>query len=175
MRPRREYTTTEKRVCNCTCWSCGQRGHLKQNCPHHRRTGKGKDSVAAVSSTLLVIGCFAGRSTKLRLDTGSAVTLLREEVWKELKVKNRGYSLEAPVRAVVTANGEKLGLIGQCALVIKVGGLSAVHMVLIATSLTQECLLVADFFVSTWLCSGHAAKGVVCGWATGAHVYRRAC
>ena len=41
---------------------------------------------------------------------GSAVTLIREEVWKELKVKNRGYSLEAPVRAVVTANGEKTGI-----------------------------------------------------------------
>ena len=144
-RPRKEYTTTEKRVCNSTCWSCGQRGHLKRNCPHCRRTGKGKDSVAAVSSTLMVIGSVAGRSTKLLLDTGSAVALIREDVWKELKVKNRGHSLEAPVRAVVTANGEKLGLVGQCALVIKVGGLSAVHMVLIATSLTQECLLGADF------------------------------
>ena len=97
MRPRKEYTTTKKRVCNSTCWSCGQRGHLKRNCPHRRRTGKGKDSVAAVSSTLMVIGSVAGRNTKLLLDTGSAVTLIREEVWKELKVKNRGYSLEAPV------------------------------------------------------------------------------
>ena len=145
-RHRKEYTTTEKRVCNSTCCrSCGQRGHFKRNCPHHRRTGKGKDSVAAVSSTLMVIGSVAGRSTKLLLDTGSAVTLRREEVWKELKVKNRGYILEAPVRAVVTTNGEKLGLVGQCALVIKVGGLSVVHMVFIATSLTQECLLGADF------------------------------
>ena len=144
-KPRKEYTTAENRACNSTCWSCGQRGHLKRNCPHRRRTGKGRDSVAAVSSTLTVIGSVAGRSTKLLLDTGSAVTLIREDIWKELKVKNRGYSLEAPVRAVVTANGEKLGLVGQCALMVKVGGLSAIHMVLIATSLTQECLLGADF------------------------------
>ena len=143
--PRKEYTKMESGVCNATCWLCGQRGHLKRNCPHGRRTGKERDSVAAVSSTLMVMGSVAGRSTKLLLDTGSAVTLIREDVWKELKLKNRGYSLEAPVRAVVTANGEKLGLVGQCALVIKVGGLSAVHTVLIARSLTQECLLGIDF------------------------------
>ena len=65
----------------------------------------------------------------------------------------------------------EVGLVEQCALVIRVGGLSAVHMVLIATSLTQECLVGADFLSQ----QGCAAKGVVCGWATGAHVYKRAC
>ena len=53
-------------------------------------------------------------------------------------------SLVAATAKSVTLVSE-VGLVEQCALVIRVRGLSAVHMVLIATSLTRECLVGADF------------------------------
>ena len=53
-----------------------------------------------------------------------------------IKGKEQGVQFgSTTVRAVVTVNGEKLGLVGQCALVINIGGFSAVHMVLLAPSL----------------------------------------
>ena len=101
----------EDRMRNTLCWSCGVRGHIKRNCPRLKRT-KAKGTVAAVSSTLMVCGYVSGRSTRMLLDTGSAVTLISEDVWKELKRKNDSHRLESPVQRVVTASGENLELVG---------------------------------------------------------------
>ena len=161
--PRDQFANQEDRMRNTLCWSCGVRGHVKRNCPRLKRT-KAKGTVAAVSSTLMVCGYVSGRSTRILLDTGSAVTLISEDVWKELKLKNDSHRLESPVQRVVTASGEKLELVGQCTMIIKIGGLSAAHTILIARSLTQECLLGA---VSPSLCVRFAAAGAVC--------WRKAC
>ena len=48
---------------------------------------------------------------------------------------------------MVAANGEKLDIIGQCKLSIKVGVSAKDHPVLIAKNLNQECLLGADFLI----------------------------
>lgn len=71
------------------------------------------------------------------------MTLIREDIWREIQQKVG--ELRKSVRAVVTANGDKLELTGQCIVRLEVGGLVAEHEVLVAKSLTQECLLGADF------------------------------
>ena len=48
---------------------------------------------------------------KILIDTGSAVTLVREDVWK--KVQQSPKTMKAPVHSVVAANGDKLELEGQ--------------------------------------------------------------
>ena len=75
---------------------------------------------------------------------------------------------KSPVQRIVTASGEKLELVGQCTMIIKIGGLSAAHTIMIARSLTQECLLGADF-LSHHHCELDLQQQVL--YAGGKHVY----
>ena len=86
------------------------------------------------------------RVTRMLVDTGSAVTLVREDVVRDVKFGN-SLKLEVPANSVVAANGEKLDISGQCTMSIKVGALSQQHLVLVARNLNQECLLGADFLI----------------------------
>ena len=66
------------------CWACGKQGHIKRNCLSRKGTQKKTLSeTAAVSSSLFVFGYIAGRRTKMLVDTGSAVTIVKENVWEE--------------------------------------------------------------------------------------------
>ena len=116
---------------------------MKRNCPSGKK--RSVDS-AAVSSTLMIKGSIEGRVTDILVDTGSAVTLVREDVWVEAK-SGGACQLEAPVHMVVAANGGKLNITGQCTVQIAVGPLSKDHVVLVAKNLHQECLLGADFLM----------------------------
>ena len=130
------------------CWSCHQRGHVRRNCPQqqqiqpptrqpkHRGLGN-----SAVESTLAVEGLVGSRVTRMLVDTGSAVTILREEVWKGAGSP----PIEALHRPVVAANGEELRLLGQTRVTITLGEFKIDHQVLVARELTQGCLLGADF------------------------------
>ena len=124
------------------CWNCGERGHLKRNCPSRKSF---VDS-AAVSSTLMIHDSLDGRVTTLLVDTGSAVTLVREDVWRDAK-SGSAVQLESPVHTVVATNGGKLNITGQCTIKIAVGPLSKDHVVSVAKNLHQECLLGADFLM----------------------------
>eukprot|EP00731_Ephydatia_muelleri_P004524 Em0002g700a len=57
-------------------------------------------------------------------DTGSAVTLVRENVLRNVKLGN-SRKLEVLPNSVVAANGEKLDISGQCTMSIKVTGASS--------------------------------------------------
>ena len=54
-------------------WKCGMYGHLKKDCP-------GIFESAAVSSLLTVKGSIGGHEINMLVDTGSGVTLIREDV-----------------------------------------------------------------------------------------------
>ncbi|KAL5496558.1 hypothetical protein EMCRGX_G012864 [Ephydatia muelleri] len=116
-----------------TCWNCREQGHVRRNCPH-KRSGrkKGPWQISAVSSTLMAEG---SRVTKMLVDTGSAVTLVRENV-RDVKFGN-SLKLEVPANSVVAANGEKLDISGQCTMSIKVEALSQQHLVLVARNLLE--------------------------------------
>ena len=97
-----------------------------------------------MESAVAVDGRVEDRRTRLLVDTGSAVTILREDVWQEA-VSGRQRRLDATTQPVVAANGERLQLLGQCPVSLQVGGLHVSHTVLVARGVTQECLLGADF------------------------------
>ena len=78
------------------------------------------------------------------IDTGSAVTLVREDVWREATQPVED-DLTVPVRPIVAANGGELELLGKEELRLQVGELNVQFPVLIARELTQECILGADF------------------------------
>ena len=78
------------------------------------------------------------------VDTGSAVTILRTDIWEKL-VPSTEHKLSPATQAVVAANGKGLSLSGQVELEIQIGGLKVKHMCLVAKDLTHEFLLGSDF------------------------------
>ncbi|KAL5496638.1 hypothetical protein EMCRGX_G012962 [Ephydatia muelleri] len=92
----------------------------------------------AVGSCLSVDGRLGKLVVKILIDTGSAVTLVREDVWK--KVQQSPKTIKAPVHSVVAANGEKLELVGQGSGAVLLEPLDTFmedHGLLVARSLSQ--------------------------------------
>ena len=96
------------------------------------------------NAALVVEGKLGDRCTWMLIDTGSAVSLVREDVWREAAEVPVDH-LTQPARPIVAANGEMLDLLGQDKLQLQVGDLHVQFPVFIARELTQECLLGADF------------------------------
>ena len=57
-----------------------------------------------MNSSLMVTGSIEGECVKMLVDTGSAVTILREDTWKRDQ-ESRQLQLHLPVHSVVAANG----------------------------------------------------------------------
>ena len=143
---RKDGGTGQKQASGPICWECGKQGHIKRDCPQRRTAFKAHfpSESAAVSAALFIYGYLEGRPTKILVDTGSAVTIIRRDIWDEIGQKQ----LETPLRAVFAANGDEINLSGQGDVCIRVGDLSVKHNVLVAECLTQDCLLGSDFLVS---------------------------
>ena len=92
-------------------------------------------------------GSIAGLATCMLVDTGSAVLLVRGDVWKEAHPGARDDQLEHADCPIVVANSELLDLLGRISVLLTVGGVQQDHPVLIARQLTQDCLLGADFLL----------------------------
>ena len=75
------------------------------------------------------------------IDTGSAVSLVREDVWREA-IELPVDLLTPPVQPIVAANGGELDLLRQDKLQLQVGDLQVQFPVFIARELTS---LGADF------------------------------
>ena len=80
------------------------------------------------------------------VDTGSAVTIVGESVWKRTNM--RPNVEEAPSSPIVTANGNPLSLLGKSEAMLTLGDVVTLYPVLIAKGLTQECIIGADFLES---------------------------
>ena len=81
------------------------------------------------------------------VDTGSAVSLVREDVWRKAHPGACDNQLEHADCPVVAANGEPLDLLGRTSVLLTIGGVQQDHPVLIARQLTQDCLIGADFLL----------------------------
>ena len=131
------------------CWSCGERGHIKRNCPSKRqvnpqpRARSSNPRVAAINSTLTVQGQVGGQPISMLVDTGSAACLIREDIWR--RTAKGQVALRPHTQAVVAANGGEMDLLGVTDMELQVGTIVANHPVLVARNLTQSCLLGADF------------------------------
>ena len=96
------------------------------------------------------------------VDTGSAVTIIRADIWE--KVSKCTVSTLAPTtQAVVAANGKGLQLDGQVVLNIHVGGLHVDQLFLVARDQTQECLLGADFLCANGCAIDFDARSMSAG------------
>ena len=94
---------------------------------------------AAVDAAIIVEGFIAKRPTQMLVDTGSAVTIVREDTWQDA-VGGRG-QLTPPPRPLIAANGDELEVLGLGDVTLHIGGLETTHTVLVARGVTQECLL----------------------------------
>ena len=97
------------------------------------------------NSTLVVDGVVEGWPTKMLIDSGSAVTILREDVWKAASTKL--FSLDTPGPPVVVANGEALDLFGRRTVSLKITGVKVNHPCLVTSELTQECIIGVNFLL----------------------------
>ena len=101
-------------------------------------------SIHSVSSDTAVYapGLVGGEPVDMLIDTGSAVTLVHQRV---LNRSQKNFKLSFVGEPVVSANGQPLDIKGKCELHICVNGVDVVHSVLVATDVTQDCLLGIDF------------------------------
>ena len=76
------------------------------------------------------------------LDTGSAVTLVYEQLLDKV---DRGKRMSKARERVISANGQSVGILGTCKVRISLGGIDAYHSVLVASDITQDCLVGVDF------------------------------
>eukprot|EP00731_Ephydatia_muelleri_P035359 Em0116g11a len=66
-------------------------------------------------------------------------------------------------KSVVTADGSSLEMLGQVTLSVEIGGLVGLHPILVAKSLTQECILGADFLVAHGCVLDYTTKTLLAG------------
>ena len=59
-----------------------------------------------MSAALFIYDYIEGRRTKMLVDTGSAVVIIRHDIWDEIGQKQP----ETPHRAVFAANGDEINL-----------------------------------------------------------------
>ena len=134
------------------CWNCGKRGHIKRMCPSILQGRSGLKTPSSTyptlnavsrSATITVQGLFFNTPVRMLVDTGSAVTIVGESVWKRTNVRSNVE--EAPSSPIVTANGNPLSLLGKSEAMLTLGDVVTRYPVLIAKDLTQECIIGADF------------------------------
>ena len=82
------------------------------------------------------------------IDTGTAVTLLRGEVWNLARCHRE---LSHSDLSVMAANGAELDIIGKASILIEVGSIRVDFPTLIVKELAQECILVLIFSGTTGL------------------------
>ena len=121
---------------------------MRRGCPLRRSTEDSDERsvkhTSAVASTLTLKGFVEGHPVSMLVDTGSSVTLLHENVWKEA-VKNSKLELKEARCPVMAVNGESLPLCGQVHVTLQVGDYVGAHNVLVVRDMTQQCLLGTDF------------------------------
>ena len=86
---------------------------------------------------MTVTGLVTGRRTEMLVDTGSAVTIVREDVWRGTLPLDWRQLVASPQHAVA-ASGQEYYLLGQSDTLICVGGLTKKHTVLIACRFSAE-------------------------------------
>jgi predicted aspartyl protease len=92
-----------------------------------------------------VSGVIGGVEVSLLLDTGAAVTLLREDTWSQIALKNP-QTLEPWVSvALVSAGGTPLTIHGCTNVELEMGNEKFTAQVVVVSPLTSEAILGLDF------------------------------
>ena len=69
---------------------------------------------------------------------------MKKDIWDQASSNSK---LSAPDSPVVAANGAELDIVGKTVVLLEVGGLQTEFAVLVARTLTQDCILGADFLL----------------------------
>ncbi|KRY09445.1 GILT-like protein F37H8.5, partial [Trichinella patagoniensis] len=147
-----------QRLAEAVCWKCGSSSHYRRSCPfsktrRERRspstTGEHKPtqktSILSLNKKWAVklSGEVNGRSLKLLVDTGAAISLIREA---ELNMASNVRISKYGSRQIVAANGERVETVGTAEVDINIGDkLLKRHLMIVARSLSHPCLLDIDF------------------------------
>ena len=96
------------------------------------------------ASAVCVEGMIESHPSRMVVDTGAAVTIIQETVFREATVAVNRPLLKLDTHIVV-ANGKELEIIGKTELVLQIGHNQINFDVLVAKNILQECLLGYDF------------------------------
>ena len=122
------------------CWTCGQLGHVRQNCTKARSQETNSISPGAIQ----VKGCVDEKETTILIDTGSAVSIVeRSFIGGHRPLDGHGTSL-----TVFVANGEPLKILGSIQMSLKISRSKWEHVVLVTDDISHDCLLGTDFLIA---------------------------
>ena len=94
-------------------------------------------SVTTVHSSVIVDGYMEGVPTPMLVDTGSALTLIREDIWKATTTNQS--KLQKSDRTLITADGGSLEILGQTTSRITIGGTVCTTPITVTRGLSQPC------------------------------------
>ena len=95
------------------------------------------------SKIITIRGQIGGSSQEVLLDSGSAVSLLRQDILKQATgIERTEPKLDLHL---VTAAGENLPIVDQVSISVKLGDLERRHNFLVVTSLITPAILGTDF------------------------------
>ena len=140
------------------CFKCGRRGHSKvlspgklqrgacsgQHAPRHPVSPSKVILVAAVKSKIATLmGSVGDTAAEIMLDSGSSVSLLRQE----LAQKATGVVRTQPRQEIrlVTAAGESLPILGYVKATVRLGTLEKLHDFVVVKYLITAVILGTDF------------------------------
>ena len=92
-----------------------------------------------------VVGSVDGVQVSLLLDTGTAVTLLREDTWSQVTAKNPQALRPWSTVTLVSAGGTPLTVRGCASVELELGGEKFMVEIVVVSPLTSEAILGLDF------------------------------
>ena len=134
------------------CHPATEAGKLEPPCTRDRVQGGKRNKVQPLiispvisADSYRVVGEVDGISTSFLLDTGAAVTLLREDVWRKTKPRREKNLRPWSVRHLVGVDGSPLEVRGCVEVELIVANEKFKMDVVIVGSLTSEAILGLDF------------------------------
>ena len=140
------------------CWNCGLTGHIARNCQsvgHGQADEGGKNmacnpSIIATSHNVPTGGyrieaIVNGIETSLLLDTGAAVSLIREDAWLCGKDNKSGELQPWTRHQLVSVDGSPLHIHGYTTATVELGGAELQVGMVVVSPLTTEAILGLDF------------------------------
>lgn len=92
-----------------------------------------------------VVGSVDGVQVSLLLDTGAAVTVLREDTWSQVTAKNPQALRPWSAVTLVSAGGTPLTVRGCASVQLELGGEEFMVEIVVVSPLTSEAILGLDF------------------------------